>query len=95
MITDLLKFTIKEEAMAEAIELMKKQMQDNLSDEGCQLAKTFRSKTNTNEIFMLLGWENQDAISRHLEAEHDQLFRENLDPLLAGAPEFFEWEPIE
>ena len=95
MITDLLKFTIKEGSIAEASELMKKQMQNNLSDEGCLIASAFRSKTNTNEIYVLLGWENQAAIEKHLKTDHDLKFRENLDPLLAAPPEFYDWEPIE
>ena len=94
MITDLLKFTIKESAAAEAIELFKKQMSDNLGDEGCLIAKTFRSKKDPNDFYMLLGWENQEAIDKHLVAEHDLMFREALDPILAGPPEFFDWEPV-
>ena len=94
MITDLLKFTVKEGAIADASELMKKQMQNNLGDEGCLMAKAFRSNTNPNEIFVLLGWENQEAIDKHLKTDHDQKFRVDLDPLLAGPPEFFDWETI-
>ena len=94
MITDLLKFTIKEGAIADASELMKKQMQNNISDEGCLMANAFRSKTNPNEIFVLLGWEDQQAIENHLKTDHDLKFRENLDPLLACPPEFYDWEPI-
>lgn len=94
MITDLLKFTIKEGSEDEAAELMKKQMKNNLGDEGCLLAKAFRSKTNPNEIFILLGWENRTAIEKHLKTDHDRMFRENLDPMLAGPPEFYDWETI-
>ena len=94
MIIDLLKFTIKEGCVAEAIELMKTQMKNNLSDEGCHLSNAFRSKTNPNDIFMLLGWENQEAIDRHLKADYDREFVEALDPLLDGKPEFSDWEII-
>lgn len=94
MITDLLKFTIKDDSVAAAIDLMKKQMQKNLGDEGCIMAKAFRSNTSPNEIFVLLGWEDQAAIDKHLKTDHDQMFRVNLDPLLAGPPEFYDWETI-
>jgi len=94
MITDLLKFTVKDGCAADAAELMKKQMQNNLGDEGCLMAKAFRSKTNANEIFVLLGWADQESIDKHLKSEHDQLFIRNMDPLLAGPPEFFDWETI-
>jgi quinol monooxygenase YgiN len=94
MITDLLKFTIKEGLTADAAELMKRAMTEDLGDEGCLMAKAFLSKTNTNEIFILLGWENQEAIDKHLATDHDLKFREDLDPLLAGPPEFYDWETI-
>ena len=94
MIVDLLKFTIKEGRAAEAIELMKRQMRNNLGDEGCQISKTFQSKTNANELFLLLVWENQEAIDKHLKSDHDLKFREDLDPLLAGPPEFYDWTPV-
>ena len=94
MITDLLKFIIKENAVSEAAAVFDKQMKDNLKDEGCLMSQTFKSKTNPCEFYLLLCWENQDAIDKHLVTEHDLKFRENLDPLLAGPPEFFDWELI-
>lgn len=94
MITDMIKFTIKDSAVTAAKASMKKQMEANLGDEGCVISKTFQSKANPCEMYMLLCWENQAAIDKHLESEHDLEFRETLDPLLAGPPEFFEWEEI-
>ena len=94
MITDLLKFTIKEECVEDAMELMKEQMKNNLGDEGCLMSNTFRSKSKPNELYLLLGWENPEAIEKHLKTDHDLKFRENLDPMLAGPPEFFDWEKI-
>ena len=94
MITDLLKFTIKNDAATQAAALFKEQMENNLNDEGCMISKTFRSKTDPNSYYMLLGWENQAAIDKHLETEHDLKFREGLDPILACPPEFFEWEEV-
>jgi len=94
MITDLLKFTIKEEYIVDAAELMKKQMKDNLADQGCLISKAFRSKTDTSEIYMLLGWEDQTAIDKHLKTDHDQQFIKDLDPMLVKQPEFFDWETI-
>lgn len=94
MITDLLKFNVKEGDADKAATLFKAQMENNLGDKGCMISKTFRSKTEPNSFYMLLAWENQAAIDAHLETEHDLKFREGLDPLLAGPPEFFEWEEI-
>ena len=94
MITDLLKFTIKEDAAGKAVPLFKAQMENNLGDAGCVMSKTFRSKNEPNCFYMLLAWENQAAIDAHLETDHDLKFREGLDPLLAGPPEFFEWEEL-
>jgi len=95
MITDLLKFNIKEGSIDDAIDLMRRQMQKTLGDEGCLIAKAFHSRINTNEIYMLLGWESREAIDKHLKTDHDQMFRVNLDPLLSGPPEFYDWETIE
>ena len=94
MIIDLMKFTIKNGCINDAIEVMKKQMANNLGDEGCLMSNVFRSKTNTDELFLLLGWENQEAIDKHLATSHDLKFREDLDPLLAGPPEFYDWEKL-
>ena len=94
MITDMIKFTIKPDSIAEAAELMKGQMKANLGDEGCMLSKTFQSKSDPGDMYMLLCWENQSSIDKHLASAHDSEFRDGLDPLLAGPPEFFEWEEL-
>jgi len=94
MIIDLLKFNIKEGSGAEAEKVFRQQMKNNLGDEGCLLSNMFRSNTNPGEYFLLLGWENPEAIENHLKSDHDLKFREDLDPLLAGPPEFYDWEPI-
>ena len=94
MIIDLMKFTIKAGRIDDAIEVMKKQMANNLGDEGCLMSNVFRSNTNTDELYLLLGWENQDAIDKHLMSSHDLKFREDLDPLLSEPPEFFDWEKL-
>ena len=88
MIIDLLKFTIKESFADKALELMKRQMANNLGDEGCLFSNTFRSETNPNELYLLLGWENKESIEKHLKSDHDEKFREELDPMLAAPPEF-------
>jgi len=94
MIIDLLKFTIKDGCAEDAIELMKNQMKNNLGDEGCLMSNTLQSKTNPNELFLLLVWENPEAIEKHLKSEHDLKFRVDLDPFLAGPPEFYDWEKL-
>ena len=94
MITDMLRFAIKEGYVPEAITLMKTQTQETLNDDGCLVSKAFQSRANPNCIYMLLCWEDQAAIDKHLASEHDLKFREGLDPLLASPPEFFEWDEI-
>ena len=94
MIIDLLQFNIKKGCVAEATELMKKQMKNNLGDEGCLMSNAFRSKSKPNELFTLLVWENQEAIDKHLKADHDREFVEALDPLLARKPDLSDWEII-
>ena len=94
MITDLLKFTIKEGHTEEAIKLFTEQMKNNLGDEGCMMSKAFQSQTKTNEIFLLLCWENQQAIDKHLQTDHDLAFRSKLDPIIIGPPDRLDWETI-
>ena len=94
MITDLLKFTIKEGTDTEAIQIFRKQMENNLGDDGCLISSMFRSKSKPDEFYLLLGWDSPEAIEKHLKSDHDLKFREDLDPLLAAPPEFFDWEEI-
>ena len=53
-----------------------------------------RGKTNSAELFMLLGWENQEAVDKHLATQHDADFRAAIDDKLAAPPDFFEWTQI-
>lgn len=94
MIVDLLKFQIKDGCAEKAAEIFKRQMKDNLGDEGCLLSKSFRSTKDPNEFYMLLGWETPEAIEKHLKTEHDLRFRDDVDPFIACPPEFFDWEEI-
>lgn len=94
MIIDLIKFTIKEDSIDGAIKAMKTQTEANRLDEGCTLSHVFRSKTNPADLYMLLGWENQEAVEKHLATAHDAEFRTALDDTLAGPPEFYEWTKI-
>ena len=94
MIIDLIKFTAKDDCVDGAIEAMKIQTQANKTDEGCEMSHVFQSKTNPNELFMLLGWENQEAVDKHLATEHDAQFRVNVDDKVVGPPEFFDWTQI-
>jgi len=88
MLVDLLKFVVTDAGAAEL--LMKEQTVASREDEGCRYAHVFRSKDDPAEIFMLMSWENQESVDKHMDTEHDILFRERLDPILAGPPEFLE-----
>jgi len=88
MLVDLLKFVVTDAGAAEL--LMKEQTVASREDEGCLYAHVFRSKDDPAEIFMLMSWENQESVDKHMDTEHDILFRERLDPILAGPPEFLE-----
>ncbi len=94
MIIDLLKFTAKDTCVDEVIKAMKIQTEANRGDEGCMMSYVFQSNSNPNDLYMLLGWENQEAVDKHLATEHDEVFRVSVDDKVAGPPEFLEWTQI-
>lgn len=94
MMIDLIKFTVKDGATPAAIEAMTAQTHANRGEAGCVLSHVFQGKDNPGELYMLLGWADQGAVESHLRTEHDQRFREAMDPLLADPPQFFEWDKI-
>lgn len=94
MIIDLIKFTVKQNDIDGALQAMKTQTEANRHDEGCAMSHVFQSNKNPAELFMLLGWENQEAVDKHLATQHDADFRVAIDDKLAGPPEFFEWTKI-
>jgi quinol monooxygenase YgiN len=94
MIIDLLKFTIKDGGLDEAVRAMKVQAAANQDDEGHLMTHVFQSNANPNELFMLLGWEDQAAVDKHLASAHDAEFRASVDGALAGPPDFFEWTQL-
>jgi len=94
MLIDLLKFSIKQGKIAEATELFVQQMKNISEAEGCLLSKALQSKTNLNDIYLLLVWENPEDIEKHSKTEHDSKFREDLASLIVEPPELFDWETI-
>jgi quinol monooxygenase YgiN len=94
MLVDLLKFTVKPGFAEKVIGHMKDQTVATRHDEGCVLANVFQSDTDEHTLFMLLAWENQEAVDKHLATAHDLEFRNNVDDLLAGPPEFMNWKKI-
>lgn len=90
MIIDLLKFTAKEACKDGVVEAMRIQTEANRKDEGCLMSYLFQSKANPNDLYMLLGWESQQAVDKHLATEHDEQFRLTIDDKITGPPEFFE-----
>ncbi len=94
MIIDLAKFTAKDGCVDETIRYMKLQAEDNKSDAGFVMAHVFQSKSNPNELYMLLGWENQEAVEKHLATEHDAAFIVNMDKNIIGPPEMLDWTQL-
>ena len=88
MLVDLLRFSVKDAGAAEL--LMKEQAVASRDDEGCNYVHVFRSKENPAEFYMLMSWASQELVEKHMQTEHDIMFRKKLDPILAGPPEFFE-----
>ncbi len=91
---DLIKFTVKADAVEDAKRYMSIQAEENRHDEGHLMSHVFQSKTDPHAFYMLMGWENQQAVEKHMATEHDAQFREWMDSLLACEPEFVEWSQI-
>ena len=88
MLVDLLKFSVKDGDAAHA--LMKEQTVMSRGDEGCLFAHAFRSKENPDELYMIMAWDSKEAVEKHFQTEYDIKFREKIDAILTGPPEFFE-----
>lgn len=91
MIIDLVKFTVKSSCVPGAIAAMTAQTDHNKREPGCVLSHVFQSQGKPEELYMLLGWESEEAVAHHLKTAHDAEFREALDDKLVGPPEFFAW----
>lgn len=94
MIIDLIKATVKEEYIDEAVEAMKIQTLQTKEDEGCVLSHVMQSNTDPAVFYMLIGWENPEAIEKHLKSDHDLAFREKMDDKMAAPIEILDWKML-
>jgi quinol monooxygenase YgiN len=92
MMIDLIKAIIKKEFIDEAAETMKIQTLQTKEDEGCVLSHVFQSNADPAVFYMLIGWENPEAVEKHLNSEHDQKFREKMDEKMAAPIEMINWK---
>jgi quinol monooxygenase YgiN len=94
MLVDLLQFTVKPGNAEKVIGHMKEQTVATREDEGCVLANVFQDGSDQNTLYMLLAWESQEAVDKHMATAHDLEFRNNVDDLIAGPPQFLDWKKI-
>jgi len=94
VIIDLIKATVKKEYIGEAVEAMKSQTLQTKEDEGCVLSHVFQLKSDPAVFYMLIGWENPEAIEKHLSSEHDLKFREKMDEKMAAPIEMLDWDML-
>ena len=94
MITDLLKFTIKEEFLPEAIEHLREQAILIRDEDGCVTTKVFQSKGNALELYMLVVWENRKALERLQVTDFHRTFRQEMTGMMSLPLEIFDWETI-
>jgi quinol monooxygenase YgiN len=94
MIIDLIKATVKNEYIDEARDAMKVQTLQTKEDEGCALSHVFQSNSDPAVFYMLIGWENPEAIEKHLNSEHDLKFREKMDDKMAAPIEMLDWKML-
>ena len=94
MVTDLLKFTIREESLPEAIEHIREQAIIIREEDGCVMTKVFQSKIKPTELFMLVGWQNRKSLERLQVTEFHRRFREDMTNMMALPLEIFDWETV-
>lgn len=94
MTIDLIKATVKNEYIGEAVEAMKVQTLQTKEDEGCVLSHVFQSNADPAVFYMLIGWESPEAIQKHLSSQHDLKFREKMDDKMASPIEMLDWKML-
>lgn len=73
---------IKENAMMEAIELLKKLVTETRKEKGCIQYDLFEDNRNKGVFFIHENWESYEHLQHHQVADHMMKFRESVAPLL-------------
>ena len=94
MLTDLIKFTVKKDCLNDAIVYMREQTENTRRDEGLISASVFQSDADPAVLYMLLQWENEEAVKAHLKKPYDLEFRKKMDLTLASPVEPVAWQQI-
>lgn len=95
MIVDLFKFLAKPGFAEKVSGHMKEHTLLTRDDEGCLFCHTLQSNTDENTLYLLLAWEDQEAVVKHMEMDHDLQFRNNVDDyILVAPPEQLDWKLI-
>lgn len=94
MIVDLFKFSVKQGYSEKVAGHLKDHTVLTRDDEGCLFANALQSNTDENTLYLLLAWEDQEAVDKHMMTDHDLEFRNNVDDHIFGPPTQVDWKLI-
>jgi quinol monooxygenase YgiN len=94
MVVDLFKFSVKPGFSEKVIGHMKEHTELTRDDEGCLFVHSLQSNTDENTLYMLLGWEDQESVEKHMATDHDLQFRNNVDDYIYAPPTQLDWKVI-
>lgn len=91
---DLIKFKIKEGFEGEAIALFEEQLKHTRNEKGCLMDNVFQLKSEPTVFYLLIKWEDEESLRKHMEQPYDLEFREKMDRILAAPVEPIDWQQI-
>lgn len=94
MIVDLFKYSVKPGFTEKVIGHLREHAVQTRAEEGCLFVNVFSSNTDEKTLYLLLAWENQEAIDKHLFNVRDQQFSNNVRNYLYGPSERIDWKMI-
>ncbi len=73
---------VQENAMMDAIEILKKLVIETRKEKGCMQYDLFEDHRNKGVFFIHEAWETQEDLQNHQAAPHMMLFRQAIGPIL-------------
>ena len=87
-------FALKEENVAQFVEIAKELIEKTNKENGCFSYELIRSKKDANTFAFMERWENQECLNAHSKSEHFTTIVPKLGTLMEGKPELNSYEII-